>query len=44
MVYKNFLMPDSKKDADFRSAMETLENREKGVLWKRLNQVDPEEA
>ncbi|HPK28242.1 MAG TPA: tRNA (adenosine(37)-N6)-dimethylallyltransferase MiaA, partial [Candidatus Absconditabacterales bacterium] len=43
-IYKNFDMPEIGPDLDFRKEMFDLENKEAGILHKRLSEIDPEEA
>ncbi len=43
-IYKNFPMPESRKDDAFRAEMEALEAQTPWSLHKKLQLVDPEEA
>ncbi|MEI6426605.1 MAG: tRNA (adenosine(37)-N6)-dimethylallyltransferase MiaA [Candidatus Absconditabacteria bacterium] len=43
-LYKNFSMPESAPNREIRDKLEAEEKAEPGILWKRLNDIDPEEA
>lgn len=44
MIYKNFDMPDIEADMPLREQWYKEEEKEPGILRKRLHAVDPEEA
>lgn len=44
MIYKNFSMPEVEPDFPLREKRYAEEEAEPGILWKKLNAVDPEEA
>lgn len=43
-IYKNFSMPEVEPDFPRREEWYAMEEKEPGILWKKLNAVDPEEA
>lgn len=43
-IYKNYSLPDAKPDFVFRKKLYELEEKEPWILWKKLNELDPEEA
>ncbi len=43
-IYKNFAMPEVEPDFELRERLYKWEEQEPGVLYKRLQQIDPEEA
>jgi len=43
-LYKNFSMPESAPNREIRDRLEAEEKVEPGILWKKLNDIDPEEA
>jgi tRNA dimethylallyltransferase len=43
-IYKNFTMPKSAPDYEFRQKMEEKEKAEPGFLYRELLNIDPEEA
>jgi tRNA dimethylallyltransferase len=43
-LYKNFSMPESAPNRKIRDRLEAEEKAEPGILWKKLNDIDPEEA
>ncbi len=44
MIYKNFEMPDIEADMPLRDKWSAEEEKEPGILRKRLQEIDPEEA
>ena len=43
-IYKNYSLPDAEPDFEFRKKLYEMEEKEPWILWKKLNEVDPEEA
>ena len=43
-IYKNYSLPDAKPDFAFREKLYKLEEEKPGILWEKLNKVDPKEA
>ena len=43
-IYKNYSLPDAPPDFEFRQKMYDLESKQPGILWEKLNQIDPKEA
>ena len=43
-IYKNYSLPDAKPDLEFRNKLYKLEEENPWILWKKLNEVDSQEA
>jgi len=43
-IYKNYSLPDAPPDFEFRQKMYDLEAKQPGILWEKLNKIDPKEA
>jgi len=43
-IYKNYSLPDAKPDFEFRKKLYAEEEKNPGILWKKLNEIDPKEA
>jgi len=43
-IYKNYSLPDAKPDFKFREKLYKQEEENSGILWEKLNEIDPKEA
>ncbi|HCB51914.1 TPA: hypothetical protein DEP21_05120 [Patescibacteria group bacterium] len=43
-LYKNFSLPESAPNRELRKKLEEEENAQPGILYKRLQEIDPGEA